>query len=73
MTYLLDQFIVYFFNMAVQDKNSPCKKLQPLIALFCKKIFGTKFIFDMRGFWADERVDGDIWKKMTSFIRLQSH
>lgn len=34
-----------------------------LIALFCKKIFGTKFIFDMRGFWADERVDGDIWKK----------
>jgi glycosyltransferase involved in cell wall biosynthesis len=23
---------------------------------------GTSFIFDMRGFWADERVDGGIWK-----------
>ncbi len=26
-----------------------------------KKKFGTKFIFDMRGFWADERVDGGLW------------
>lgn len=22
---------------------------------------GSKFIFDMRGFWADERVDGKVW------------
>ncbi|MEQ9209860.1 MAG: hypothetical protein RLN96_08475, partial [Pseudomonadales bacterium] len=27
-----------------------------------KKRRGTGFIFDMRGFWADERVDGHIWK-----------
>ncbi len=27
-----------------------------------KKRCGTRFIFDMRGFWADERVDGGIWK-----------
>jgi glycosyltransferase involved in cell wall biosynthesis len=27
-----------------------------------KKCRGTNFIFDMRGFWADERVDGGIWK-----------
>ncbi len=27
-----------------------------------KKRRGTRFIFDMRGFWADERVDGGIWK-----------
>lgn len=26
-----------------------------------KRKRGTKFIFDMRGFWADERVDGKIW------------
>lgn len=26
-----------------------------------KKKWGTKFVFDMRGFWADERVDGKIW------------
>ncbi len=32
-----------------------------LVGLRLKKNFGTKFIFDMRGFWADERVEGGIW------------
>jgi len=32
-----------------------------LIGLQIKKKFKTKFIFDMRGFWADERLDGNIW------------
>lgn len=29
--------------------------------VFMKKKYGVKFLFDMRGFWADERVDGKIW------------
>ena len=33
-----------------------------LIALPVKKITGAKLLFDIRGFWADERVDGGIWK-----------
>lgn len=33
------------------------------IALFFKKTANKKFIFDMRGFWADERVEGGIWPK----------
>jgi glycosyltransferase involved in cell wall biosynthesis len=33
-----------------------------LIGLDMKKKLGVKFIFDMRGFWADERIDGNIWK-----------
>lgn len=32
-----------------------------VMALFLKKLTGVKFIFDMRGFWADERVDGSLW------------
>lgn len=32
-----------------------------LVGLGMKKKFGTKFLFDMRGFWANERVDGNIW------------
>lgn len=32
-----------------------------LVGLWMKKKFGTPFIFDMRGFYADERVDGKIW------------
>lgn len=35
--------------------------LSALIALRLKKKFKTKFIFDMRGFWADERIDGGLW------------
>lgn len=36
--------------------------LTSLVGLHLKKRFGVKFLFDMRGFWADERVDGEIWK-----------
>lgn len=32
-----------------------------VIALALKKLFRLKYIFDMRGFWADERVDGGLW------------
>lgn len=32
------------------------------IALVLKVVLGVKFLFDMRGFWADERVDGKLWK-----------
>jgi glycosyltransferase involved in cell wall biosynthesis len=32
-----------------------------LVGLWAKKKHGIPFVFDMRGFWADERVDGEIW------------
>lgn len=32
-----------------------------LIGLKLKKKIDAKYIFDMRGFWADERIDGRIW------------
>lgn len=32
-----------------------------LAGMDLKKRFGLKMVFDMRGFWADERVDGKIW------------
>lgn len=37
--------------------------LAGLIGNAAKSKYGTGFIFDMRGFWADERVEGGIWKK----------
>ena len=51
-----------------------CKKQTPdivhcrsymasLIGLLLKRTFHVKFIFDMRGFWADERIDGNIWSQ----------
>jgi len=37
--------------------------LAGLIGLYCKKKFNSGFVFDMRGFWADERIEGGIWSK----------
>jgi len=40
-----------------------CRSYLPaLIGLYFKKKHNTPFIFDMRGFWADERMEGNIWK-----------
>lgn len=32
-----------------------------VMALVIKRITGARYVFDMRGFWADERVDGGLW------------
>ena len=37
------------------------------IGMKLKKRFGVKYLFDMRGFWVDERVDGGLWD-MNSFL-----
>lgn len=36
--------------------------ISSILGLIFKKLYGTKFIFDMRGFWADERIEGGIFK-----------
>lgn len=41
-----------------------------VIALVLKKVFGVKFLFDMRGLWADERVDGGLWPANGKLYRL---
>lgn len=38
-----------------------------LIGLRFKRRFGVKFVFDMRGFWVDERVEGGIWNLENPF------
>ncbi len=41
-----------------------CRSYIPsLVGLHLKKSYGIPFLFDMRGFWADERLDGNIWKR----------
>ena len=44
--------------------------ISAIIGLKMKKKFSTKFIFDMRGFWADERVDGKIWNLKNPVYKL---
>lgn len=35
-----------------------------------KKKTGVPFLFDMRGFWADERVEGNIWNIKNPLLRI---
>lgn len=44
--------------------------LSAIVGLTFKKRFGIKFIFDMRGFWADERVEGKIWDLSNPIFKL---
>lgn len=41
-----------------------------LAGIWMKKKWSVKFVFDMRGFWADERVDGNIWKLNNPVFKL---
>jgi len=41
-----------------------------LMGLAVKHKTGARFVFDMRGFWPDERVDGGIWKKSSMRYRV---
>lgn len=44
--------------------------ISSLVGLRLKKKFGLRFIFDMRGFWADERVDGGLWNLKNPLYRV---
>lgn len=37
--------------------------LASLVGLSMKRKYGARFIFDMRGFWIDEKIEGGYWKK----------
>jgi glycosyltransferase involved in cell wall biosynthesis len=41
-----------------------------IMSLVIKRITGIKFLFDMRGFWADERVDGGLWPREGNLYRI---
>jgi glycosyltransferase involved in cell wall biosynthesis len=41
-----------------------------IIGLQLKKEWKMKFIFDMRGFWANERVDGKIWNLKNPLYKI---
>ena len=41
-----------------------------MIGLHMKSKYGLKLLFDMRGFWADERIEGNIWNKKNLIFNL---
>lgn len=61
----------------VKEKNIEvlhCRSIIPAgIGYSIAKKKGLKFIFDIRGFWADERVDGKIWNLKNPVFKLVYH
>jgi len=52
--------------IALQKKHNydivHCRSyIASLAGIELKRKFGVKYVFDMRGFWADERIDGNLW------------
>ncbi|MEX2379950.1 MAG: glycosyltransferase [Vicingaceae bacterium] len=41
-----------------------------MIGLSLKKKYGSKLIFDIRGFWVDERVEGGLWNLKNPTYRI---
>ncbi len=55
---VLGLWIVLRFRLSIIHARS---YVSSVMALVIKRFTRVKFIFDMRGFWADERVDGGMW------------
>lgn len=41
-----------------------------VMALMIKRLTDAKYVFDMRGFWVDERVDGGLWPRDGRMYRI---
>jgi glycosyltransferase involved in cell wall biosynthesis len=75
---LIDLFRVKFITRKLHKIEQfdiiHCRSYIAAIAgLALKKNYGVKFVFDMRGFWVDERVEGDIWNLRNPVYRLFYH
>ena len=44
--------------------------ISSIVGLELKRKFGMAFVFDMRGFFADERVDGGLWNRSNPIYNL---
>jgi glycosyltransferase involved in cell wall biosynthesis len=47
--------------------------LSAMIGQKMQRKWNVKFLFDMRGFWADERIDGGIWSLKNPVFNLVYH
>lgn len=64
---LLAIFVIVMRRVSIVHARS---YVASVIALGAKQLTGCKFIFDMRGLWADERVDGHWWRPDSPLFRI---
>ena len=64
---LVTSYLVLRHRIAIVHARS---YVPSVLALALKRAFGTRFIFDMRGFWPDERVEGGLWHRDSRAYRI---
>lgn len=72
---LVDLLRMYGTAISLQQRNRfaivHCRSyLAAQVGFLLKRVFRIKFIFDMRGLWVDERVEGGLWNRGRLFDRL---
>lgn len=64
-------FVATYISLVRRPQIVHARSYVPaLIALVIRRTTGAKFVFDMRGFWADERTDGGLWPPGGRLYRL---
>ncbi|WP_106989285.1 glycosyltransferase [Arenimonas caeni] len=63
---IIDLIRMYLIAVTLQWRHGysviHCRSYQAgQVGWLLKRLFGAKMIFDMRGLWVDERVDGGLW------------
>ena len=64
---LVTSYLVLRHRIAIVHARS---YVPSVLALALKRALRTRFIFDMRGFWADERVEGGLWQRDSAAYRI---
>ena len=57
---ILSYYLIFKFHLKIIHARS---YIASLVAVILKKTLSIYYIFDMRGFWVDERVEGELWSK----------
>ncbi len=62
--------VAFYLHEKYKFDHTHCRSyISALIGLQLKRKKNVRFIFDMRGFWADERVEGNIWNLSNPIYR----
>lgn len=64
-------FAAFFITISKKIKVVHARSyVSSIIALALKRIFKVKFIFDIRGFYIDERVEAGVWEEKSLLCRV---
>jgi glycosyltransferase involved in cell wall biosynthesis len=65
------QRVVKYLHKRHQFDIAHCRSyIAAMSGVMLQKKYGVNFIFDMRGFWPDERVDGNLWNLKNPLYKM---